>query len=216
MRKTNKDGNRDGLAVLTACLVFALAWPSLCFGGQPQGHSLAFKVGAGMIYHTAQDFDTGFMYQAGFYALVSRRLGFDVLVAGNRVHMNEPPAGLSAGKLGTTQVLISGQYRFLPGKRIEPYAIVGVEFNFYKPWPEDESEEYKNDVVDRFAPHLGAGLDWALSDTLSLNADVKYSIIKTWVEDLPREGPINEVDPDYVDKIDLGTLSLVVGLKFYF
>jgi opacity protein-like surface antigen len=130
--------------------------------------------------------------------------------------MEEPPAPLSAGEMATTQVLLSGQYRFLPGKTINPYAIFGVEFNFLHYWPADEAEENEYDFVDRFAPHFGAGLEWALSDWLALNADAKYSLIKTWVEELPREGPLGEVNPDEVDKIDLSALTVTLGLKFYF
>jgi len=70
--------------------------------------------------------------------------------------------------------------------------------------------------VDRFGPHLGAGLDWALSGWLAFNLDARYSLIKTWVEELPREGPIGEVNPDEVDQISLNALTLTLGLKFFF
>jgi len=82
--------------------------------------------------------------------------------------------------------------------------------------PEGEAEEDKSDVVDRFAPHIGAGLDWALSDWLALSADARYNIVKTWVEELPREGRIGEVDPTKLDQINLSALTLTLGLKFYF
>jgi outer membrane protein W len=118
--------------------------------------------------------------------------------------------------LETTQVLISGQYRFAHDRRLIPYAIFGLEFNFFQFRPADEADEDKYNVVDRLAPHIGAGLDWALSKWLVLNANARYSIIKTWVEELPREGPIGEVNPDEVDKIDLGALTLTLGFKFYF
>jgi outer membrane protein W len=216
MRKTKRNENKKGLAVLAAWLVFALVWPALSFGDEAQGHKLAFKAGAGAVFRTSQSFDTGFLYYGGFFTRLSSRLGLELLITGNRVHMDEPPAGLSAGKLATTQVLISGQYRLAKDSRFIPYAIFGLEFNFFHFWPADEAEENTADVVDRFAPHLGAGLDWALSEWLTLNADARYSIIKTWVEDLPREGPINEVNPDEVDQINLNGLTLTLGLKFFF
>ena len=216
MRQITGKGKRRGFAVRLVLSVLVLIRPSLGFGEERKEHKTAFKVGAGVVYRTGQDFEPGFLYQAGFFTLLSRHLGLEVLVAGNKVHMNEPPAGLNAGKLATTQVLLSGQYRFLPGKRIDPYAIFGVEFNFFHYWPADEAEENKRDVVDRFAPHFGAGLDWALSDWLVLNADARYSLIKTWVEELPREVPVNEVNPDEVDQIDLSALTFTLGLKFYF
>jgi outer membrane protein W len=216
MRKNKRNENKSGFAVLAAWLVLALAWPSLGFGDEAQGHKLAFKAGAGAVFRPDQSFDTGFLYGAGFFTLVTPRLGLELLITGNRVHMDEPPAGLSAGKLATTQVLLSGQYRFSQGTRFIPYAIFGLEFNFFYFWPADEAEEKKADVVDRFAPHFGAGLDWALSDWLALNLDARYSIIKTWVEELPREGPINEVNPDEVDQINLNALTLTLGLKFFF
>jgi hypothetical protein len=82
--------------------------------------------------------------------------------------------------------------------------------------PEGEAEEDKNGVVDRFAPHIGAGLDWALSNWLALSVDARYNIVKTWVEELPREGRIGEVVPTKLDQINLSALTLTLGLKFYF
>ena len=216
MKEITRNGNKNGLAVLAALLAVTLISASPGFGDEANEHRTAFRIGAGSVFHSGQSFDPGFHYRAGFFTLLSPRLGFELLVGGHRVLMDKPPTGLSAGKLATTQFLISGQYRFTQGTRFIPYAIFGVEFNFFHFWPEDEAEENKHDVVDRFAPHLGAGLDWALSDWLVLIADARYSIIKTWVEELPREGPIGEVNPDEVDKINLNALTLSLGLKFYF
>ena len=216
MRESKRNRNNKGLAVLAACLVLALILPSPGRGDESKERKTAFKAGAGAVFRTAQDFDTGFLYQGGFFTLISRRIGLEFLITGNRVNMGEPPAGLSAGEMATTQVLISGQYRFFPGKRIIPYAIFGLEFNFFHFWPADEAEVNKYDFVDRFAPHFGAGLDWALSDWLALSIDARYSLIKTWVEELPREGPLGEVNPDEVDQIDLSALTFTLGLKFYF
>lgn len=216
MRKTKRNENKNGLAVLAACLVLALVWPSPGFGDEAQGRNFAFKAGAGAASRTGQGYDPGFLYYGGFFTRLSSRLGLEVLITGNRMNINEPPAGLGAGKLATTQVLISGQYRLAKDSRFIPYAIVGLEFNFFHFWPADEAEEGKHDVVDRFGPHIGAGLDWVLSDWLTLNADARYSIIKTWVEDLPREMPIGEVNPDEVDQINLNAVTLTLGLKFYF
>jgi len=214
MRKTKR--NRNTVAILAAWLALALISPSLGLGGEVEKHKTAFKAGAGMIFHPSQSFDPGFFYGAGFFTLLSPRIGLEFLITGNTVRTDEPPTGLTAGNLETTQLLLSGQYRFAQDSRFIPYAVFGLEFNFYHFRPIDEAEENKHNVVDRFGPHIGAGLDWALSDWLTLNADARYGIIKTWVEQLPREGPIGEVNPDEVDKIDLGALTLTLGLKFDF
>ena len=216
MRKPRRNGIKRGLAFLAAGLLLVLAWPSSGFGKESVARKTAFKAGAGMIFHPSQDFDPGFFYNAGFFTLLSPRIGLEFLITGNTVRMNEPPAGLPAGNLETTQFLLSGQYRFSNGRRFIPYAMVGLEFNFYHFRPADEAEEGKHNVVDRFAPHFGAGLDWVLADWLAVNVDARYSIIKTWVEELPREGTIGEVNPDEVDQINLGALTLTLGLKFYF
>lgn len=173
MRQITRNGRKNRFAVLIALLILTLIWPSLGFGKEVKEHKTAFKVGAGAVFHMGQSFDTGFLYRGGFFTLLSHHLGLEVLVTGNRVNMDRPPAGLSAGKLATTQFLISGQYRFPQKSRIIPFAIFGVEFNFFHFWPADEAEEHSHDVVDRFAPHLGAGLDWALSDWLTLTADAR-------------------------------------------
>lgn len=216
MRKAKRDENRGRLTVLAVGLVLAIVRPSLAFPDETQERKTAVEFGVGPVFHTGQSFDTGFFYRGGVFTLVSPRIGVELLVTGNRVKMDKPPAGLNAGKLATTQLIISGQYRFARGKRIIPYAVFGVEFNFFRYWPDNEAEEPQHDVVDRLAPHFGAGLDWRLSGWLALDADLRYSIVKTWVEELPREGPIRDTDPDTVDKINLNALTLTLNLKFYF
>ncbi len=216
MRQLTRNGKKSGAAVLLALPVLVLIWPSLGFGGEAKERKTAFKAGAGLVYHTGQSFNPGFLYRSGFFTLLSPRLGLEVLLTGNRVHMDKPLAGLSAGKLATTQLLLSGQVRFPLKSRLVPYAICGVEFNFFHFLAADEEEEHKHDVVDRLAPHFGAGLDWALSNWIALTADARYSLVKTWVEGLPREGPIGEVNPDEVDQVSLSALTLSLGLKFYF
>lgn len=114
------------------------------------------------------------------------------------------------GAKGTDRLnVFTGEYRIPVWKQV----MVGLQYQHYR-----RNSDYRDfpDVVDRFAPHLGAGLDWALSDWIVLNVDARYSLIKTWVEELPREGPIGEVNPDEVDQINLNALTLTVGLKFYF
>ena len=216
MRQTTRQGRAGGAAVLAGLLVLVLVRPGLSFGDEAGRQRTAFKIGAGAAFYTGQDFDPGFLYSGGLFTLISSRLGLDFLVTGNRVRMNEPPAGLGAGKLSTTQLLMSGQYRFLKDGRFIPYGIFGVEFNFYHFWPADEAAEPDHDVVNRFAPHFGAGLEWALSNAVALNADAKYSIATTWVEELPREGRIGEVNPEDVDLISLDALTLTLSLKLYF
>jgi len=217
MRHIKKNRKTKTSGALVAILVaLVLIRPAAGLGEEAKQRTTAFKAGAGSVVHTGQSFDPGFLYSGGLFTLLSSRIGLEVLITGNRVNMDKPPAGLGAGDLATTQFLISGQYRFFQGKRIVPYAIFGVEFDFLHDWPADEAEEAQRDFVARFAPHFGAGLDWSLTDWLALNADVKYSIVTTWVEELPREGRIGEVNPEDVDLISLDALSLTLGLKFYF
>jgi len=215
MKQTTRNGKTNGSAALIVllALVLVLPAPGLAEEGKPR---VAFKAGAGAAFHTGQNFDPGFVYSAGLFADVSSRLGLEFLVRGDRVGMDEPPAGLGEGQMATTQFLVSGHYRLLRGKRVTPYGIFGVEFDFLHFWPAEGAEEASHDFVNRFAPHFGAGLDWSISRWLALNADLRYSVVTTWVEELPREGPIGEVNPEEVDLITLDALTVTVGLKFYF
>ena len=75
---------------------------------------------------------------------------------------------------------------------------------------DDVETEY--DVADRFALHFGGGLDYQISGSLDLCADLRYSLVKTWVQ---AKGA-SHVRPEHQDKFYLNALTFYIGFRYYF
>ncbi len=69
------------------------------------------------------------------------------------------------------------------------------------------------DFVDRLALQLGGGLDFRVSGVVSVCGKLRYGLVKTWVETLPRTVPIREVRPEDQNMLHLYGLELGLGLK---
>jgi hypothetical protein len=93
---------------------------------------------------------------------------------------------------------------------------LGVGFCFIGYSPDDAAVLPEKDFVDRLALQLGGGLDFRVSSGLAVSGKVRYNMVKTWVEDLPRTEPIRETDPLAQNMLHLYGLELSLGLKFSF
>jgi hypothetical protein len=93
---------------------------------------------------------------------------------------------------------------------------VGVGLAFFGYAPDDPAALPEKAVVDRFALQLGGGADLRISERLALTGRVRYNMAKTWVEVLPRTGPIRDQDPLAQDMMHLYALEFGLGLKVTF
>ena len=66
--------------------------------------------------------------------------------------------------------------------------------------------------ADRFALHLGGGVDIQILRALDFFADVRYSLIKTWIQ--ARDDHHVEVADQDLFRLD--TLALTLGIRYYF
>jgi hypothetical protein len=97
---------------------------------------------------------------------------------------------------------------------VMPFASLGVGFYFFDYVPDqiDPDEGHGYVVSDRFALHLGGGVDIKVLSGLVLFGELRYSLIKTWVQ----ESSAHHVDPAEVDMLRLNTLFFGVGIRYHF
>ena len=162
-----------------------------------------------------ENYESDFSYGGGFLILFSDIIALELILDRYHIPVNEDLGGLSKGTLQTTPLLFSMQRRF-PMGRFTPYAALGVGIYFFHYEQEDVAlpvdHEQVYDVTDRYALHLGGGFDFQVTGSLDLCADLRYSLVKTWVQ--PR-GAIH-VKPENQDKFYLNALTLYIGFRYYF
>jgi opacity protein-like surface antigen len=204
-----------GVILLLPALNFGLSIDSNVKEGM-NARRWAVEFSAGAAVPTENGLGSGFSYGLNIHKQFTNTLGVEVFLARDSLSVEEGFAGLEAGRLDYTSLLLSG-YLFIPVKgRILPFVFAGVGFYFYDYKPDSDPANPDKGVVDRFALNLGAGVDYMVSKRVALTARVRYNLPKTWVEDLPRQVPIGSVDPREQDIINVFTLGFTLGVKYYF
>jgi opacity protein-like surface antigen len=174
------------------------------------------ELNSGAVFVTEKGFGHGLRYGAGVLLGTGRRSGLEILFETFSVPMKEGAAGFGAGKMDMRSLLINGHLFFPNRSPILPYTIVGVGFTFLGYLPDIPVHVEERDFVDRFALQLGGGLDFRISSRLAMTGKIRYNMVKTWVEELPRTAPIRETDPRTQEIYHLYGLNLSLGLKYFF
>ena len=194
-------------------------------GEQVKKRKLAGVLRLGGATMLKENYDSSFSYGGGFLHLFSDKIALEFILDRYTIPVNEDLGGLGKGTLQTTPLLFSMQRRF-PLGRFTPYAAVGVGFYFFHYGREEatlhegevpdgdghEDDGAVYDVTDRFALHFGGGLDFQVTGSLDLCADLRYSLVKTWVQ---AKGAVH-VKPEDQTKFYLNALTFHVGFRYYF
>ncbi len=177
--------------------------------------TISAEVNVGTALVTENGFGHGLRYGGGVFWQTSRKFGFEVLFERYNVPVTEGAEGLVPGEMRTNALLFNSHFYFTGRGSLLPYAIIGVGFYFigYAPGAPIERQL---DFVDRMALQLGGGLDVRLSSRLALTGKVRYNMVKTWVETLPRTDPIRDTDPTQQNILHLYALAATLGLKLSF
>jgi hypothetical protein len=181
---------------------------------RPQRGKLAFVLRAGSSSITADGYGSSFTYGLGLYMNLSERIGLEIILDRFSVPVSKDFEGMGTGKLQVTPLVLNGQWRF-PLGRFVPYAAAGVGFYFINFEADPKVEPFaEQDLVydDRFALHLGGGIDVQILQALDFFADLRYSIVKTWIQDRDE----HHVEPAEQNIFNLNTLALALGLRYYF
>lgn len=177
--------------------------------------NLAFDLRAGLASITAEGYGSSFSYGGGLYMHLSQRIGLEIVLDRYSVPVSIDLEGMGTGKMQVTPFLVNSQWRF-PLGRFVPYAAAGAGFYFinYEPDPQVQPLADHEDLVvaDRFALHFGGGVDVQVTRNLDCFADLRYSLIKTWVQGRDEQ----HVRPEEQELFKLNTLVLALGIRYYF
>lgn len=102
------------------------------------------------------------------------------VIAGTTKHTIRAKGGATDVKVQETWVLppvVSLQYHFAPAAKVSPYVGAGVNYMLF--YSEKDDNGFGLKVDDGFGYSLQAGVDVALRDRWSLNADVKKVFFET-------------------------------------
>ena len=227
---TNGTGRRAAgaasgfVAATVAALAFVLtpanAW------AQGQGHPLkpfAMVIETGAAFVHEPGFGHGLKYGVGFFFKTARRAAFEIVLERFEVPVDEGAGrdeaglgGLTAGLMDMASVVFNQHIYVFTRGLVQPFVTIGVGFDFIGFAPDDRAVRPRQDIVDRLALQLGGGADLRITDRLALSGRARYNMAKTWVEILPRTGPIRDQDPRAQDMMHLYALELSVGIKVTF
>lgn len=178
--------------------------------------SVAIVVDSGVAFVKEAGFGRGWRYGGGLFFQTGKHAGVEISLESFGVPVAEGPAGLAAGRMTMTTLRAEHCWCVLSRGRLLPYALTGVGFTFFGYRPDVTPAAPEKGIVDRLALQLGAGLDFRAAKKLAICGRVRYNMAKTWVEDLPRTGPIRDTDPLAQDMLRLYGLELGVGVKIAF
>jgi len=203
-----------GLSVLLASMSFGADTAD----NAPKRGKLAFTLRAGLASITAEGYGSSFSYGGGIFMHLSQRMGLEIVLDRYSIPVSKDLEGMGTGKMQVTPFLLSGQWRF-PMGRFVPYAAAGAGFYFinFEPDPQveplaDHEDHEELVVADRFALHFGGGVDVQITRNLDFFADLRYSLIKTWVQGRDE----HHVRPEEQNLFNLNTFVLALGIRYFF
>ena len=103
---------------------------------------------------------------------------------------------LNGDKVGSTRHLppiVSLQYHFLPGAKVQPFVGVGVNYTYF--FDEHLDNGAKLELSDSWGAAFQAGVDVAIDEHWSLGADVRYAKINSDVRIAGTKVGSVDVDP---------------------
>lgn len=190
-------------------LLYSVSWAAT----PNKTRKYAVSLRGGLATISKMNYGSDLVVGLGVLFKTSEKIGLEITIDRYSIPVSEDLGGLDQGSLNVTPFLLSGQWRF-PSGRFEPYAALGVGFYFFNHVPELASpvsiKEYE--VADRFALHLGGGVDVKATRSVDIFGDLRFSLIKTWIQ--PHDAHF--VKPEEQDIFHLDTLVITIGVKFYF
>jgi len=172
---------------------------------------------------------SGIMFGGGFNFLLMKNLGicieglyFSYSNEGSSELLSD--RGLSEGKTTIYPIQFSIQGRFPLSPQITPYITAGAGY-YLSSFALDSTIESDWDFLgftieetidSAFGFHGGAGFDFFLNDSIAINLDARYIFLKpkgTWkiTDQISHAMTSGEIDP-----IDLNSIMVCFGFKFFF
>lgn len=184
------------------------------FQKTPSGiiHKFGAGLGFGFASLSDRDYSGGMKVGGNFYFKLTKRLFLELAVRTFKGNIESNPQGLSDGELSVIPIQLSIQGRFPLKYKFVPYVTGGIsyysnDFSLSGIW----IPEYKERVDNALGFHFGSGIDYFLMDSMAVNADVRYCLVKArggrYLIDTLEEG---------IEDISLNSFLFGIGLKYYF
>ncbi|NEQ96924.1 MAG: OmpW family protein [Cyanothece sp. SIO2G6] len=126
------------------------------------------------------DIDNAYVPEIDFSYFISDHIALE-LIAAVTIHDVEaegtPLGDLDLGEVGLVPPTLTVQYHFRPDRRLSPYLGTGLNYTFF--FDEADGDATDIDYDNSFGFALQAGVDYAIADRWSLNADVKKIFLNT-------------------------------------
>lgn len=161
------------------------------------------------------DLNEPFVPELDFSYFFTENIAAELILATARFKPVVNGSALGRVDLGEVWILppvLTAQYHFFPKHTFSPYIGAGVAYHIFYGQNEDGAPDIINDVDydDGFGWALQAGVDVAIGDRWSFNADVKKVFFNTDVTVQSAAGQINANDVD----IDHWIIGVGVGVRF--
>lgn len=160
--------------------------------------------------------DEDVMYEGNLTYFIHDYFSLELSIGYVETDVDLSAFGLSvdAGELENIPVILSGRFHFSTNPKINPYISFGVGY-FFNDFDQNDyiiealyGPGADVDVDDSFGFHLGAGVEFFISENASFNLDFKY----IWTE---VEAEVNV--PGFSDEdLELNPYVLGLGIKYYF
>ena len=135
---------------------------------------------------------------------ITPKIGLNVLAT--TLNFEVDSAGTSLGSVSVLPPIVTLQYHFSPDDpKLRPYLGLGFNYNIFY----NESGTLAAlgaEVEDTFGFVVGGGLDFMLSENLSLNADLKFLTFEADIE-------VADVTADVLD-VDAWIIGIGIGYHF--
>jgi len=186
-----------------------------------RGLRMGFKIAGGAAMPSESAYGGGTAFAGALYLCFSDYLAVEVAGFRGSSEIDALPEGLSRGELSYTPLTLSLVGSYPLGRRLEPYALAGAGYSLLSFDPDQElvdiwrnvGFELDEGVDGTLMFQIGAGLDYRLSELISLNLDARYLILSsagTWT--LTDEFTGLEVTEELAD-LNFNTLVFTVGIK---
>jgi opacity protein-like surface antigen len=169
----------------------------------------------GSAFPVEREYFAGLYFSGNFSYRLSEKFSLEMTfdIFGSRT--DGSPQGLSAGSLTVLPVRMSVLWLIPMKNQTTAYVAGGIGYNIISFSLDDTSLDREESVENTLGFHLGGGVEYLFKQNLAVRADLKYIFVST-------EGSWSYTDPvlgrvsGSIDSINLNSVQIGIGIKYYF
>ncbi|MCX6554698.1 MAG: outer membrane beta-barrel protein [Candidatus Aminicenantes bacterium] len=221
------------IPVLVFALFFALSssfayaiqvTPETEKGTSNSGHRLGVGVWGGYGLFSNGQFNDGVAFGASFILGLGKYFAVELAGSYLGTSVENEANSLSKGKLAAMPLQLSLLGRFPVGKKLTPYLLAGGNY-FFNSFSLDSASAdgwdavgitLSEKVAGAFGFHFGAGLEFALGDSLSADVDVRYFLANGKSNWSMKDNESLVETSGTLSDIKLNAMVFALGFKYFF